>query len=335
MTPNAYEDIQLQGVIGKIRKLLSLAQNNPSEQEAAVAMAKAQEMMAAYNLEMTQLDAAPDPTKKSATDFKRVKEKYERSALFDFQRALWEAVARVNYCYYEAIPVYKTNTLGVRLKANYHHYLIGREANVVMTKIMGEYLEEVITKLCPYKVGKPMFSWKEGCAARLVERLNIKRWELEAQSREASKRAQEAGGTSTALMTMDNVSQTEEDLNYREQWGQDAYERRLATRHNRETCECKYCTRDREFWTRIKEDEKRAVLVPDDAPPAKQETEAQRRKREEREARADKRYWDAQDRKDKAKWAKKDMRAYNQGHAKGSDVGLDPQVRGGGGGNLK
>src|SRR5438105_14791415 len=86
-------------IIDKIRKLFALAGNNTSEAEAASAMAKAQEMLASYNLEMSMLDTA-EVKKHDQADGKRTKEKVERSAMFAYIRKLWEALAEANFCVY-------------------------------------------------------------------------------------------------------------------------------------------------------------------------------------------------------------------------------------------
>ena len=47
-------------IIEKIKKLLALANNNPSEDEAMAAALKAQEMMAKYNVVLDDLDDKPE-----------------------------------------------------------------------------------------------------------------------------------------------------------------------------------------------------------------------------------------------------------------------------------
>lgn len=96
----------LNRISDKIRKLMALAGNNPSEAEAAAAMAKAQELLASYNLDMAQLDqstATADRDKRDAMGGGvRLKQKVERSAMFVFQRQLWQALAETNFCVYWA-----------------------------------------------------------------------------------------------------------------------------------------------------------------------------------------------------------------------------------------
>ena len=48
----------MEKIIEKIEKLFALAQNNPNENEAVAAAARAQELMAKYNLEMADLETS-------------------------------------------------------------------------------------------------------------------------------------------------------------------------------------------------------------------------------------------------------------------------------------
>ncbi len=222
MGPNA--PMAEQDVLRKVRLLMKKAEGGTTEAEASMLVAKAQELLAKYNLQMSQLDAA-EPERASSA--KRVKDTYTRSALFDYQRELWKAVAEANFCVYEPIPIFKVNTLGVRLKSNYHHFLIGREENVIATRIMGDYLEEMVSRLCPYPGGKPMFSWKEGCAARLTERLQAKRKEMEEQSQAAP------ANTGEMEIVLHDAYVSEDDQNYRFIHGEEAYQRRMRARARR------------------------------------------------------------------------------------------------------
>lgn len=56
-------------IISKIEKLLALAGNNPSEDEAHVAMLKAQKLMAEYNLDMAQFQDKPQEKKEAVTEY--------------------------------------------------------------------------------------------------------------------------------------------------------------------------------------------------------------------------------------------------------------------------
>jgi len=56
-------------IISKIEKLLALAGNNPSENEAQAAMLKAQKLMAEHNLSMAQFQNKPQEKKEVATGY--------------------------------------------------------------------------------------------------------------------------------------------------------------------------------------------------------------------------------------------------------------------------
>lgn len=56
-------------IISKIEKLLALAGNNPSEQEAQAAMLKAQKLMAEYNLDMAQFKDHPQEKKEAVVEY--------------------------------------------------------------------------------------------------------------------------------------------------------------------------------------------------------------------------------------------------------------------------
>lgn len=57
----------MENIISKIEKLLALAQKNPNENEAMSAAAKAQELMAKYNIQMDQLEADEKSAQKIGT----------------------------------------------------------------------------------------------------------------------------------------------------------------------------------------------------------------------------------------------------------------------------
>lgn len=56
-------------IISKIEKLLALAGNNPSENEAQAALLKAQQLMAEHNLDMAQFQDKPQEKKEAVTEY--------------------------------------------------------------------------------------------------------------------------------------------------------------------------------------------------------------------------------------------------------------------------
>jgi hypothetical protein len=82
-----------ESLVARIRKLLALAGNNSNENEATLAAAKAQELLAAYNLEMSELgDEQP------SEDAGREKSNAFEAATADWQVTLMAALADANFC---------------------------------------------------------------------------------------------------------------------------------------------------------------------------------------------------------------------------------------------
>src|SRR6516165_6134887 len=82
----------------RIRKLLALAGNNPSEAEAAIAMERASALLAEHNLTMAEVETL-------GTDDERIEgtHKSER-ARQTWARSLWGAVADLNFCFHCYTP---------------------------------------------------------------------------------------------------------------------------------------------------------------------------------------------------------------------------------------
>jgi hypothetical protein len=328
MTPDPSKTAK---IIDKIEKMLRLANNAGTEAEAAAAANMAQEMLAAYNLSMADVDITSDQKKPRPGD-ERVKEKTKKVALYAWQKTLWEAIAQSNFCWYRRVPEMHTNKAGNYVPKTFHHYIIGGEANVVTTRMMGEYLEQAISRLCPYKPGRDSSrswnSWKEGCAARLAERLQEKLMEM---VRETRAKAEEAakGNTCTAISLVD-VMQREEDLNYRAEYGEEAYQSRICYRNhdpeNNPIPNCATCSRRAAFAVQSKE---RLATIGAAQIEEKRETETQRRKREERERRQWQRYQAREEARNRQYWNKRDVGAFKQGAEAGKTIGLDPQVSAG------
>jgi hypothetical protein len=293
----------IDSILSKVQKLLALAGNNPSEAEAAAAMERAQELLAKYNLTMAQLDESVKSKGGSVAEAKRTKEKVERSAMFKFQRAIWAALAETNFCVYWSQKVFHSSGI----YSTHHHYLIGREENVVTVKVMGEYLEKTINRLCPYKSGKDVHLWKEGCAERICERLRAKRREME--------RANQPTATSdSTAVVLASVYTNEDHANHLFQYGPGS----------ESWCPCRTCRERR--WAEYQA--RQAAMPREDLPAVVEdrETPAQRRKREE----ANERRWERQ----QQQWRREQEReaertgseAYQAGRAKGNEIGIDSQI---------
>lgn len=291
----------------KIKKLLKLANGNTTEGEATAAMQKVQELLADYNLTMAQVEAAnTDSTKTAeAPDSKRTKEQHDKSALYKYQRNLMRTIAECNFCIYWTgeNKVWRKS----RYVTTYYHVLIGREANVVSARLLFDYLNSTIEKLAtaiypsPTNLSKSAICWKEGCAARLCERLLERKW---AADKEQQEKAQQAQST-TALVLLSDVRTNERDLNYDFMCNQAPG----TTARRRAESEA----------LRRAEQEANPVAEPEDNP----ESEADRKKREK----ANEKFWERWQKKQDKEHASKDWDAYHAGHNKGADIGLDTQIQ--------
>lgn len=201
-------DAEQEAVIGKVRKLLALANNNSNEAEAQSATAKAMELLAAYNLDMAILNQTK-PKDSKRDDKKR------SGGLYSWQRDLWYAVAELNFCRYFFIR-------GLSAGSKYEHQIIGRAENVIATELMSEYLQDTIERLT-VEYGKRAFpgksrfireliAYREGMAYRLADRLRTLRAERIKAERDRAAAATAGYHGSNALVLAD-VIQTEQDLN--------------------------------------------------------------------------------------------------------------------------
>jgi Protein of unknown function (DUF2786) len=170
----------MERIAERIRKLLALANNNPSESEAAIALEKASALMAEHNLTMAQVEA-------HGSGEERVEEKH--SAAYRGQtwaRLVWGGVAQLNFCLY----YYRHNNrgdYGWYTKPNGkiekgpprevdEHTVIGTRANVETTKAMVDYLISAIERLAgesEFTSVRDLHAFKLGCARRLEVRLDL------------------------------------------------------------------------------------------------------------------------------------------------------------------
>lgn len=196
-------------VVTLIQKLITLSKDGgATESEAALALEKAQAMMAAHNLTMAHIEA-----KQGATKETRVKDAMSKGTLYTWQRALMKTVCRVNFCYMSVIQE--------RGKIPSGYEIIGRESNVTSAKDMFEYLLASIERLVRADVEDPTqyftkyaASYRKGCSERLRDRLEDKfDREVEEQERKAKEEAQAAPQGSQALVTLRNWMGSEKDLN--------------------------------------------------------------------------------------------------------------------------
>lgn len=201
----------------RIRKLLALAGNNPSEAEAAAAMERASALMAEHNLTMAKVTTLGTEDERIAADHDG------QHARMTWARAIWGAVARLNFCLYS----YRTpepnggteRIAGGRIRSTEphigdRHSLIGTRANVTSTQVMALYLVETVERMareCPDIHGMhEHHAFKLGCARRLAQRLD----ELLKQRMAAERKAQ-TPATSSNLPTLASLYSTHDVANNR------------------------------------------------------------------------------------------------------------------------
>lgn len=324
-------------VIDRLRKLLALANDKrANEAESQLAMEHAQQLMLEHNLTMATVEA------RGGEKEVRLKEETKKNLMFKWQRELFENVARVNFCFFSLVR--KETASGERIVGGYE--IIGRQSNVVSARNMYEYLAETIARLVKQECGpssaqqfsKYANSFRLGCVDRLSSRLRERYDEkIEAQSRmarEANAAGRHPASTSNALViVMDDYIQQEKDLNNDIRWG---YEPGTTTRSRKEQeLKSLQATARREakqaefmaqgiaeavaYFMACGYSQEKAERM---AAPEKPETEAQRRKREARDARELER-WRARNRREAHKI---DDNGYQAGQRSGDTVGLDDQI---------
>ena len=224
-------------VIARLKKMLHLAQHgSANEGEANNAAEIAQRIMMENNISMAQVDSH---TADDGSARKKVKD--EGNAKYAFQRDLMAACCDVSYVFQEVRYDYSG-----RYPKALGYTLIGREANVVGAKLLFEYLFQTIDRLAVEYVGNASLasgiagnSFKEGCSARVGERLRERhRTQLAEQARaarEANVAARHPASSGTALtVVMEDVAQTErdhnEDLRLGKPEGFTAHKRLMGTR---------------------------------------------------------------------------------------------------------
>jgi hypothetical protein len=204
--------------------------------------------------------------------------------------------------------------------------LLGRESNVKIVQMMGEYLIDTINRLLPYQASEHMsksaHSWREGCVDRLAERIRAK---FEAMKQEDSAHDSEGSvaAPGTALVVR-SIFEQEEIANYDARYGAGAWVRHKQREVELEQWYAEAPKREAERM-RIAQ-EKRAELLAKETPEERKVRKAQEAKetakRAREEARFNERYW-----KDQERAANRiDRSAYRAGAEAGNKIGLNTQV---------
>lgn len=335
-------DPNLDGIINRIQKLMALTEGRgATEAEAALAASHVQRLLAEHNLSMAHVEASGGS---SGKDGKRERTGVDRKQVYKWQRELMAALAELNYC--KPLTKWEFRNGGkVKVFAGYE--LIGRSANVATTAAMFDYLLHAIERVARDEVKDPALyftryahSFKEGASVRLVERLQQKKREIVAQAdrdaREQKARASHPGSTGTAVVIfMSDLVQDEEDANHDLYAGLPAGT--TAARRREREAESAVAEAKRKALVEAGEDpdiawylsmgydEERARELATPAAP-KIETEAQRKKRIEKEHRDDRRWQERVYNRQQREAARLDPTAYRKGHEAADDIGLDTQI---------
>jgi hypothetical protein len=291
-------------IVEKVKKLLTLANHaGTNENEAALAMEKVQEILASYNLTLSQVESAPSNGGPKKPEEQRIRGESDKSAMYEYQRNLMNSLAKTHFCVYFVGRKYVKALHSDKLVTKKQHILIGREANVVTVRLMFDYLNSTIDFLVnnlyppPSNLSKSAVSWREGCSARLCDRIYEKKEEADRRQREEAER-QSNQQNGMALVLLSSIRQNENDLNWDFIYGVSPG-----------TTALKRAKSKNEIHKYVPPDPK---LSPED------------------QKKQDKRYEKMRDkwrREEERKWSKKDLNAYWKGHDKGGEIGLDDQVK--------
>ena len=316
-------------VVRKIQLLLNLAERAAgNEAEASAAMAKAQDILAKYNLDLATVQDAvvAGGTNAAKAEAAREKREAKRNATYAWTRGLYRAVAEANYCKYWTADVRVESASTGRVRWVKRHKVLGRVENTTVVLMMGDYLYATVMRLLPYDksswLSADALAWCDGCVERLAERIAAR---AEAM-RTPDYASQGEAGYSTAL-AMRSMAEAEEAGNYDAEHGAGSWARKLAR-------DAKYAE-DMKVWDAGREERLARAAAENDARLAA-ETPSERAKRvkaEERQAAKDaewaRKYWDRQYEKSRRDEARRSSSAYRSGRAAGGSIGIDQQVGGG------
>jgi hypothetical protein len=172
----------MERIVDRIKKLLALADNNPSEAEAAIALERASALMAEHNLTMAQVEA-------HGGGEQRIEASHDGAYRSQtWARSIWGSVARLNFCMYSYwhsnrgdVGWYQKPGGGIERgppRKVDEHSVIGTRANVESTKAMVDYLIGAIERLADeseFWLARDLHAFKLGCARRLQVRLHLLR----------------------------------------------------------------------------------------------------------------------------------------------------------------
>ncbi len=159
-------EVDKEKLLDKIRKILAKASNNPSEAEAEMAANMAQEMLARYNLSMSDVQVKDSSQDEIVTDKSIV------TASHPWRRVLAPMAAKLYFCEYMFIAGGGKNV----------HMFIGGKGNVAVATMMFVYFLATIEKLAQQSARQVpasersayRTSFRGACASRLATRIRIR-----------------------------------------------------------------------------------------------------------------------------------------------------------------
>jgi len=318
----------------KIEKLMRLAGSNPNEAEAASALAKAQELLTAYNLDMAVVEQAAGKSGKRL-------EAEVSGGMHRYQRDLWRHISQLNFCMYWTQKVRTregTYAYGRGRKWTHEHRLIGREVNVVSTRNMAAYIGVAIERLCREYLGpersmqyysRDAVAFREGMADRIIEKIVDRREgiikEEKRKAAQAAKAAAEQGQSLATALTVSGLLEREEEGNYDFIHGEGAFARRKAEEAEWKAGEP---ARRAERAKRVAEAEAAhaawATAHPEEARKEAAQERARQRARDRYQPRGGRYRF-----RETPEEMRRNSGSYQHGYDKGERVGIDPQMDGG------
>lgn len=232
-------DETTQKIVDQVEKLLRVAAKTSNEAEAAAFTSKANELLAAHNLTISEVEAASS----GAISGKRLDD-HVAGGMYKYQKRLWVSIAELNFCMYWSMLM-RTKEGSIKFKYGrqftHTHRLVGRQVNVIATKNMGSYLEGVIKRLCIERLGEEdrsgfFSSWavafREGIADRIVDKVQERRNtavdQEERKVKAAARKASKEGLSTSMALTLTGLAEREEQANYDFLNGEGAWARKKA-----------------------------------------------------------------------------------------------------------
>lgn len=241
--------------VRKAEKLFRLAGKNTNQNEAASAISKGMELLAAHNLDMSILEQGGGE-KSKRSDEKMV------GGLYHYQRELWTQIAALNFCMYwnqynydpNKVNRYRTRQYKQKVMGGYvfQHRLVGRVVNIVATQNMADYLESTIERLTKERLmdrasrlttriealwGEWAVQFRTGIADEIITKLYNRRQEFLREEAVAAHKVQEdaaraaaSGVSMSTALVMASLAQSERDANMDHLYGEGFSARNRAKR---------------------------------------------------------------------------------------------------------